>query len=78
MPYRYGTELVDEIRRLCAEAIVWHPWPGEKPERERYYLISVKDQLDIALESWTAGKWDTYYDDLITAWAELPAPYKGE
>jgi len=71
-------DILKEVRRLRAEAIVWHPWPGEKPERERYYLISTKDQVDISLDSWTRGRWGIFHHVDITAWAELPAPYGGE
>jgi len=75
-------ELLAEVRRLRSEAIVWHPWPGEKPPDPHGYLITFVDEFDsapsIMICFWYGDdSWDLSGYDKITAWAELPAPYGG-
>ena len=80
-------DLLKEVRRLRAEAIVWHPWPGEKPPVSGFYLVTAswnaannpkKKLRETHHDNWDAlrNSW-AMLPTRITAWAELPAPYGG-
>lgn len=62
--------------------IEWHRYPQEKPNKDDEYLVSVKSGDDILFTStslWIGSK-DNFTDrwnEHISAWAELPEPYKG-
>jgi len=84
-------ELLEEVRRLRSEAIVWHPWPGEKPEFQKKYLVTsqaenkesrrVTDTSSFNLSrgyfTFDGEGWDDCMLNPIIAWAEMPAPYGG-
>lgn len=63
----------------------WHPYPKEKPTENREYNITIKS-LKRTTSAYYFTEDDTWYgsDDLyvpngcITAWADLPEPFKGE
>jgi len=71
-----------EVDSLKSEAIVWHPWPGEKPKTNDQFILSSKfsDGREMTnIDEWDTGRmeWSKFaYSSAITAWAELPAPYE--
>lgn len=74
------------------EATTWHPYPKEKPKSyTKAYLVTIvkhygKHQVksvekDTWADSKTGGEWETFdnsHDTEVTAWAELPEPYRSE
>ena len=64
--------------------IDWHPYPEEKPtEKDAYkdFLLTIDDGLGsfVTKDQWlSVDCWDTYLDDKVIAWAELPEPYEPE
>ena len=82
--------LIREVRRLRAEAIVWHPWGGEKPEVLDLYLVTFENDDGDFVEimryipkvcKWEIernGEWKHFCGSSITAWTEMIAPYGGE
>ena len=62
--------------------IVWHKYPQEKPKKSDQYLVSVKagDDSFTSTSYWITPKdvFQDMWDECISAWAELPDPYKEE
>lgn len=65
------------------ETSSWHPYPKEKPDSLKNYLITmhypVTDKYDIRVGWFGDWGWhieDELYSDEVIAWAELPKPYK--
>ena len=58
----------------------WHPYPLEKPQKNGRYFVTRMRKVDFDI--WnivTIGTKDDshwVYGGLITAWAEIPEPYK--
>ena len=57
--------------------ITWHPYPQEKPNEDRLYLVTVKTAYVDAIQ-WLEGRWYGYSDRDVIAWAEMPKPYEVE
>ena len=62
--------------------IEWHRYPDEKPKEDDQYIITVstKHALFTTTCNWISRKneFEKYWDELVTAWAEKPKPYKEE
>ncbi len=63
----------------------WKPWPKEKPKECKEYLITcfdgIREDLCVNFDYFDPKRgWDLFDKDgdKVTAWAELPEPYKGE
>ena len=60
----------------------WHKYPEEKPKKDDDYLVSVKiEDESFTLTSCFDTSIDAFgilSDKYVTAWAELPEPYKEE
>lgn len=62
----------------------WHPYPATKPAEDGKYLLTVEDDFGhrmIVIITYARGAfWGecAAAERLITAWAELPEPYKKE
>ena len=62
--------------------IEWCPFPQEKPKVDDQYIVSIR----LGKVSFTAtadwknvkGKFKGMFNENITAWAEMPKPYKEE
>ena len=77
-------KLIEEVRRLRSEAIVWHPWPGEEPPRSDVYLVEVLwsgGLSSFGLYKWDGGNthspWGVSKGSKVVAWQVLPEPYGG-
>lgn len=61
----------------------WHPYPQEKPKSNKEYNITIKNPKSTSTayyftedDTWYGGN-DLYVpNSCISAWAELPEPYK--
>ena len=84
--FEWGMPLFDEMYELGKkEAIKWHKYPEEKPNKKGEYLISLKnatgkartflESYDPKTDIWCGSKMISC--DVI-AWAERPEPYKEE
>lgn len=66
------------------EEPIWHPYPQEKPKVDGDYNVTLKyskctatANYDTENDEWRGGN-DFYVPNrCITAWVELPEPYKG-
>lgn len=62
--------------------IVWHPYPQEKPPKDKEYLVSVTagNTRFSSADFWHSKKevFHHFIDASITAWAEMPEPYYEE
>ena len=62
--------------------IEWHKYPQEKPKKDDEYLVSVNMwNKSSTLTSLWIGSIDAFIDlwnEYISAWAEMPEPYKAE
>lgn len=62
--------------------IEWHRYPEEKPKEDDKYIVTVctKHALFTTTCNWISRKnaFEDYWDELVTAWAEKPKPYKEE
>lgn len=67
---------------MSESKIVWHKYPEEKPKKDDDYLVSVKiEDESFTLTSCFDMSIDAFgilSDKYVTAWAEMPEPYKGE
>ena len=56
--------------------ILWHKYPDEKPPKDGLFLITHKfgNKKEVAIAYLTKD----IYSNTLTAWAELPEPYKEE
>ena len=61
---------------MSESKIEWHPYPKEKPPKEGLYLITLKfgNTKDVSMGYLTKD----IYSNTLTAWAEIPEPYKEE
>ena len=69
------------------QTIKWHSYPQEKPQKSGRSLITRNREVDFdiwktgTVETKKYGRWEVNYWDfggIITAWAEIPEPYKEE
>ena len=62
--------------------IEWCPFPQEKPTVDDQYIVSIRLGEDsfTATADWKniKGKFQDVFNENITAWAEMPEPYKEE
>ena len=73
---RVGMKCRNEIR------LKWRPYPEKKPKQARNCIVSIScNGTEYTTSSW----WDSeeeqfsdYFDNVITAWAYMPRPYKKE
>ena len=63
----------------------WHPFPEEKPKKKMNCIVSVTYfEKEFTTTSWWDPKkggfedFPKYIEDIITAWARMPRPYKKE
>lgn len=77
----------DAYHRVSMEqTFKWHPYPLEKPQKNGRYLVTRMRKVDFdnwntvtiktKTDSWEYSYWE--FGGLITAWAEIPEPYKEE
>ena len=65
---------------MSESKIVWRKYPQEKPTVDDQYIVSIR----LGKVSFTAtadwknvkGKFKAMFNENITAWAEMPKPYK--
>lgn len=65
---------------MSESKIVWRKYPQEKPTVDDQYIVSIR----LGKVSFTAtadwknvkGKFKVMFNENITAWAEMPKPYK--
>ena len=65
---------------MSESKIVWRKYPQEKPTVDDQYIVSIR----LGKVSFTAtadwknvkGKFKVMFNETITAWAEMPKPYK--
>ena len=65
---------------MSESKIVWRKYPQEKPTVDDQYIVSIR----LGKVSFTAtadwknvkGKFKVMFNENITAWAEMPEPYK--
>ena len=60
---------------------VWHPYPKEMPDMAggEKYIVTVKYKRNVKLKIMESGERGCFIPPLfgkITAWSELPEPYK--
>ena len=58
--------------------IEWHPYPQERPIEDDDYLITVKCRRTRKVTTWDSVNGYFYIEGDVTAWTELPEPYKEE
>ena len=56
---------------------LWHPYPQERPIEDDDYLITVKYKRTKKVMKWDSVNGYFHIKGNVTAWAELPEPYKG-
>ena len=78
--------------RMSENKVIWHPYPKKKPlvkdnNKEEDYLVTIRYRKEILVIN---ASFSPYYkqfyreymisdlDKFVTAWAELPEPYKEE
>ena len=75
-----ATDMQKKERKVIK--IKWHPFPEEKPKRAADYIVSLSlDGTEYVTSSWWDSKekqFSDYFDNIITAWAYMPRPYKKE
>ena len=58
----------------------WHPYPEEKPKKTSNCIVSLScEGTEFTATSWwdyQEKQFSNYFDDVITAWAYMPRPYK--
>ena len=64
---------------MSENTVKWHPYPQEKPKKDILYIVTVKirDKTLTSDLKWSKRKF-IFYDKCVTAWAEMPEPYKEE
>ena len=73
-----GTKCVNEneIR------MKWRPFPEEKPKKTANCIVSIcSDGTEFTASSWWDSKekqFSDFLENVITAWAYMPRPYKKE
>ena len=65
---------------MSESKIVWCKYPQEKPTVDDQYIVSIRLRKDnfTATADWknVKGKFQDVFNENITAWAEMPEPYK--
>ena len=63
---------------MSENKVKWHPYPQERPIEDDDYLITIKGNHIKKVMKWNSvnGYFNIYVN--VTAWAELPEPYKGD
>ena len=60
----------------------WRPYPEKKPKQARNCIVSIScNGTEYTTSSWWDSKeeqFSDYFDNVITAWAYMPRPYKKE
>ena len=60
----------------------WHPYPEEPPKKTANCIVSIcSGGTEYTTSSWWDSKekqFSNYFDNVITAWAYMPRPYKKE
>lgn len=64
--------------------VIWHPYPQEKPSKEKIYLVTVVDKVPFVVEAkyfsekkkFSDVHMGDFFDECVTAWAEKPEPYE--
>lgn len=78
--YYIDTDMQKKERKVIK--IKWHPFPEEKPKRAANCIVSLSlDGTGYVTSSWWDSKekhFEDYFDNIITAWAYMPRPYKKE
>lgn len=73
--------------RECVEnGIVWHPYPDEKPKDLNDKLVTIRESSGnryTTIGFYDEGQWygrEGFWmpNNRVTAWAELPEPYRRE
>lgn len=71
-----GTKCKNEIR------LRWRPYPEEPPKKTANCIVSIcSDGTEYTTSSWWDSKekqFSNYFDNVVTAWAYMPRPYKKE
>ena len=67
---------------MSESKIVWNKYPKEKPKIDDEYIVTIKlwNNSFTATADWKniKEKFVGVFDSNITAWAEMPKPYKEE
>lgn len=58
--------------RETGQLIEWHPYPETKPEKEGYYLITLRRDDALVMSIYFINRFPVG----TTAWAHMPAPAK--
>ena len=61
---------------MSENKVNWHPYPQERPIEDNDYLITVKYRHTRKVMKWDSVNGYFYIEGNVTAWAELPEPYK--
>ena len=65
---------------MSESKIVWRKYPQEKPTVDDQYIVSIRlgKVSFTATAAWknVKGKFKVMFNENITAWAEMPKPYK--
>ena len=67
-------------KNMNESKIEWYPYPKEKPPKNKsMYMVSVKagNKTFTGALKWLKRKF-MFCDKFVTAWAEMPEPYKEE
>ena len=61
---------------MSESKIIWHKYPDEKPPKDGLFLIThrFRNQIRVDMAYFTKD----IKSETVTAWAELPEPYKEE
>ena len=63
---------------MSENKVKWHPYPQERPIEDDDYLITVKCRRTRKVTTWDSVNGYFYIEGDVTAWTELPEPYKEE
>ena len=66
------------MEKMNKTKVEWHPYPQERPIEDDDYLITVKYRRTRKVMKWDSVNGYFYIEGNVTAWAELPEPYKEE
>ena len=69
------------MEKMNKTKVEWHPYPKEMPDMAggEKYIVTVKYKRNVKLKIMESGERGCFTPPLfgkITAWAELPKPYK--
>ena len=63
---------------MSENKVKWHTYRQERPIEDDDYLITVKYRRTRKVTTWDSVNGYFYIEGDVTAWAELPEPYKEE